>query len=124
MAWTNPRTLQSGPSVERILEKGLTVFPKLRGNSARDTVAFYESLQQVSTSYLLPVMRFDTICLANNYEGLFPPGLGTDAYCECCSAMLEVLPHLIPTGDYEVPHHIAEWVRPSLADSGTVCSGL
>jgi hypothetical protein len=81
MAWTNPRTLQSGPSVERILEKGLTVFPKLRGTSARDTVAFYESLQQVSTSYLLPVMLFDTICLANNYKGLFPPGLGTDAYC-------------------------------------------
>ena len=102
MAWTNPRTLQSGPSVERILEKGLTVFPKLRVTSARDTVAFYESLQQVFTSYLLPVMPFDTICLANNYEGLFPPGLGTDAYCECCSAMLEVLPRLIPTGDYEV----------------------
>ena len=102
MAWTNPRTLQSGPSVECILEKGLTVFPKLRGTSARDTVAFYESLQQVSTSYLLPVMPFDTICLANNYEGLFPPGLGMDAYCECWSAMLEVLPRLIPTGDYEV----------------------
>ena len=102
MAWTNPCTLQSGPSVECILEKGLTVFPKLRGTSARDTVAFYESLQQVSTSYLLPVMPFDTICLANNYEGLFPPGLGMDAYCECWSAMLEVLPRLIPTGDYEV----------------------
>ncbi len=102
MAWTNPHTLQSGPSVERILEKGLTVFPKLRGTSARDAVAFYESLQQVSTSYLLPVMPFDTICLANNYEGLFPPGLGTDAYCECCSAMLEVLLRLIPTSDYEI----------------------
>jgi hypothetical protein len=65
MAWTNPHTLQSGPSVERILEKGLTVFPKLRSTSARDAVAFYESLQQVSTSYLLMVKPFDTICLAN-----------------------------------------------------------
>ena len=102
MAWTNPRTLQSSPSVERILEKGLMVFPKLRSTSARDAVAFYESLQQVSTSYLLPVMQFDTICLANNYEGLFPPGLGTDDYCECCSAMLKVLPRLIPTSDYEI----------------------
>ena len=101
-AWTNPRTQQSGPSVERILEKGLTVFPKLRGTTAREAVSFYESLQQVSTSYLMPIMPFDTICLANNYEGLFPPGLGTDAYCECCIAMLEVLPRLIPINDYEV----------------------
>jgi hypothetical protein len=44
MAWTDPHTLQSGPSVERILEKGLTVFPKLCGTSARDAVTFYESL--------------------------------------------------------------------------------
>jgi hypothetical protein len=102
MAWTNTRTLQSGPSVERILEKGLAVFPKLRGTSARETVSFYESLQQVSTLYLIPIMPFDTICLANNYEGLFLPGLGTDAYCECCIAMLEVLPRLIPINDYKV----------------------
>ena len=101
-AWMNPRTLQSGPSVERILEKGLTVFPKLRGTTAREAVAFYESLQQVGTSYLLPIMPFDTVCLDNNYEGLFPPGLGTDTYCECCVAMLEVLPRLIPVGDYEI----------------------
>jgi hypothetical protein len=47
-------------------------------------------------------MPFDTVCLENNYEGLFPPGLGTDAYCECCIAMLEVLPRLIPVGDYEI----------------------
>ena len=102
MAWTNPRTLQSGPSVERILEKGITVLPKLRGTTAREAVAFYECFQQVATSYLLPIMPFDTVCLENNYEGLFPPGLGTDAYCECSIAMLEVLPRLIPVGDYEI----------------------
>ena len=102
MAWTNPRTLQSGPSVERILEKGITVLPKLRGTTAREAVAFYECFQQVATSYLLPIMPFDTVCLENNYEGLFPPGLGTDAYCECSIAMLEVLPRLIPAGDYEI----------------------
>ena len=44
MAWTNTRTLQSGPSVERILEKGLAVLPKLRGTSAREAVSFYECL--------------------------------------------------------------------------------
>jgi hypothetical protein len=83
MAWHNPRTLQSGPLVERSLEKGMTVFPKLQGTSTRETVAFYESLQQVSAAYLLPLMPFDTIHLANNYKGLFPPGLGTNAYSEC-----------------------------------------
>jgi hypothetical protein len=107
MAWTNTRTQQSGPSVERILEKGLTVLPKLRGTSARETVSFYESLQQVSTSYLIPIMPFDTVCLANNYEGLFPPGLGTDVYCECCIALLEVLPRLLPQHDYEVDAKIS-----------------
>ena len=89
-------------NVERILEKGITVLPKLHGTTARDAVAFYESLQQVATSYLIPIMPFDTVCLEHNYEGLFPPGLGTDAYCECCIAMLEVLPRLIPVGDYEI----------------------
>ncbi len=102
MAWHNPRTLQSGPSVECILEKGMSVFPKLRGTTARETVSFYESLQQVLAAYLLPLMPFDMICLANNYEGLFPPGLGTDAYSECCLAMLEILPRLLPTNDSEV----------------------
>jgi hypothetical protein len=107
LAWTNPRTLQSGPSVKRILEKGLSVFPKLRGTTAQEAVAFYKSLQQVSTSYLIPLMPFDMICLANNYKGLFPPGLGTDAYSECCSAMLEVLPQLLPTSDYEIDAKLA-----------------
>jgi hypothetical protein len=102
MAWHNPSTLQSGPLVERILEKGMMVFPKLRGTSAHETVAFYKSLQQVSAAYLLPLMPSDTIHLANNYEGLFPPGLGTDAYSECCVAMLEILFCLLPTTDYEV----------------------
>ena len=60
-----PRTLQSSLSVERILEKGLTVFPKLCGTSACEAVTFYESLQQVSTSYLLLIMPFDMIRLTN-----------------------------------------------------------
>ncbi len=102
MAWHNPYTLQAGPSVERILEKGMTVFPKLRGTNTCENVAFYKSLQRVSAAYLLPLMPFDTIHLANNYKGLFPPGLGTNAYSECCVAMLGILPRLLPTTDYEV----------------------
>ena len=101
-AWHNPRTLQSGPSVDRILEKGLTVLPKLRETDAKGTVSFYKRFQQVSAAYLIPLMPFDAICLRNNYEGLFPPGLGTDAYAECCAAVLEVLPRLLPSSNTEV----------------------
>jgi hypothetical protein len=102
-AWFNPCTLQSGPSVERILEHGLLVFPKLRHNmEAKDVVAFYKGLQQVLAAYLLPLMLFDAICLANNYKGLFLPGLGTAAYAECCTVLLEILPRLLPTTNPEI----------------------
>ncbi len=103
LAWFNPRTLQSGLSVERILERGLLVFPKLCHNTeAKDVVAFYEGLQQVSTAYLLPLMPFDAVCLANNYEGLSPPGLGTTAYAECSTTLLEILPRILPTTHLEI----------------------
>jgi hypothetical protein len=102
------RTLQSGPSVDRILEKGLTVLPKLRETDAKGTVSFYERFQQVSAAYLIPLMPFDAICLRNNYEGLFPPGLGTDAYAECCAAVLEVLPRLLPSSNTEVDAIVSE----------------
>ncbi len=65
-------------------------------------VAFYKGLQQVLAAYLFPLMPFDAICLANNYEGLFPPGLGTAAYAECCTVLLEILPRLLPTTHSEI----------------------
>ncbi len=65
-------------------------------------VAFYKRLQQVSAAYLIPLMPFDATCLRNNYEGLFPPGLGTDTYAKCCAAVLEILPLLLPTSNTEV----------------------
>jgi hypothetical protein len=101
-AWYNPRTLQSGPLVNRIIEKGVSVIPKLATGTARETVLFYECLQQVSGTYLIPLMPFDSICLANNYEGLFPPGLGTEAYAKCATAVLELLPRLLPDNDPEL----------------------
>ncbi len=100
-SWYNPRTLQSGPSVKRILKQGLTVIPKLSNGMTKDTVAFYKQLHQVLAAYLIPMMPFDSICLANNYEGLFPPGLGTEVYAECCVAVLELLPRLLPTSNLE-----------------------
>jgi hypothetical protein len=101
-AWYNPRTLQSGPSVNCILERGLLVLPKLWDTDAKDTVAFYECLQQVSAAYLIPLMPFDVICLCNNYEGLVSPGLGTDTYAKCCAAIPEILSHFLPTSNTKV----------------------
>jgi hypothetical protein len=101
-SWFNPRTLQSGPSVERILKRGLTVIPKLTELTAKATVTFYERLHQVLAIYLIPIMPFNSICLANNYKGLFPPGLGTEAYAECSTAVLELLPRLLPDTDLEL----------------------
>jgi hypothetical protein len=101
-AWFNPHTLQSGPSVDRILEKGLTILPKLCETSAKETVVFYEHLQQVLAAYLIPLMPFDAVCIKNNCEGLFPPGLGTETYAECSAATLEILPRLLPTTNTEI----------------------
>jgi hypothetical protein len=39
-SWFNTRTQTSGPSVERILERGLTVFPKLRSLDVQEMVNF------------------------------------------------------------------------------------
>ncbi len=115
-AWFNPRSLQLGLLVERILECGFLVFLKLRHMEAKDVVAFYEGLQQVLATYLLPLMPFDAICLATNYEGLFPPGLGTATYAECCTLLLEILPRLLPTTHSEIAAKIS-------ADASTLRNG-
>jgi hypothetical protein len=101
-AWTNPRTHILGPSVERILEKGLPVFPKLLTLTAKETVNFYNKFQELSSGYLLPLMPFNIIRLAFNVEGLFVPGLGTECYADCAAAMMEVLPRFLPPHDSEV----------------------
>jgi hypothetical protein len=41
-SWYNPHTLVSGPSVARILDKGLQAFPKLRTLDVQDVVEFYD----------------------------------------------------------------------------------
>ena len=101
--WTNPRTLLLGPSVERILERGLLVFFKLRSLEAQEAVStFYDKLQELSAVYLLPLMPFDALQLEFNFEGLFVPGLGTERYADCASALMEVLPRLLPLTYTEV----------------------
>ena len=94
--WTNTRTHFSGLVVEYILEKALTVFPRLHDLDVAGTVKFYDRLQKISMRYLLPLMPFDSISLAFGYEGLCPPGLGTGRYSAIASAWMDVLPRLLP----------------------------
>jgi hypothetical protein len=82
-SWYNPRTLVSGPSIERILDRGFQAFPKLRTLDIQDAVEFYDKFQELSHSYLLPLMPFKAVHLGNNFEGLYVPGLDTQRYHEC-----------------------------------------
>jgi hypothetical protein len=100
--WNNPRTQISGPSVKRILEKGFPVFPKLKTLMVKETVQFYNQLQELSAGYLLPLMPVDGIRLKFNFEGLFVPGLSTECYADCATALMEVLPRLLPAHNSEV----------------------
>ncbi len=95
--WINFCTSRSSPSLEYILEKALVHFLMLTTLDARAMVEFYDKLQKLSVGFLLPLMPFDTIKLLFNFEGLCPPGLGTLRYTEIASALMEVLPCLLPT---------------------------
>jgi hypothetical protein len=100
--WMNTRTYFSGPVVEYILKKALPVFPRLHALDVTETVKFYDELQKISMQYLLPLMPFDSICLAFGFEGLCPPGLGTVYYSAIASAWMDVLPCLLSQLDSEV----------------------
>ncbi len=88
--------------MEYILEKALPVFPRLQGLDIADMVKFYDGLKTILMWYLLPLMPFDSICLAFGFEGLCPPGLGTVCYTAIASAWMDVLPHLLPQKESEV----------------------
>ena len=94
--WTNMRTQQQGPSVERIMEKAMPLFKKLDGITMTDLVQFYDSFQKTGSVYLLPVMPFDAVNLKLGFEGLCPPGLGVDRYASIAAAIMEVIPRLLP----------------------------
>jgi hypothetical protein len=78
--WTNYWTHFIGPVVEYILKKALPVFPRLNSLAVADVVKFYDSVQKISMKYLLPLMPFDSTCLAFGFKGLCPPGMGTIRY--------------------------------------------
>ena len=100
-SWFNPRTQVSGPSLERILDRGLKAFPQLRSMNMDDAVEFYDKFQELSHAYL-PLMPFDAVRLGNNFEGLFVLGLGMQRYHECASALFELLPRPLPSSNAEI----------------------
>jgi hypothetical protein len=105
--WTNYHTGQSGHLVEYIVEKALMNFLRLRSLDAKHSVDFYNRLQELSLGYLLPLVPFDTIKLTFNFEGLCPPGLGTMRYAEVGTALIKILPRLLPSTLSDVRSAIA-----------------
>ena len=101
-AWENCRTQQCGPLVDRILEKGLLVFPKLDSLEVAATVNFYDKLHKTSALFLLLLILFDAINLNTGFEGLCPPGLGLQWYAEIAGVLMEVLPRLLLDSDSQV----------------------
>jgi hypothetical protein len=94
--------MQSGPSIDRILDKGLVVFPKLASMDVAMAVEFYNQLQKTLALFLLPLMLFDAANLHTGFEGLCPRGLGLPRYTEIAGVMMEVIPCLLPTYDSQV----------------------
>ncbi len=94
--WTNVRTQQSSPSVERIMEKAMTLFEKLEGITTTDCVHFYDTFQKTDSIYLLPFMPFNAVSLKLGFEGLCPLGLGINRYAAIAAALMEVISRLLP----------------------------
>ncbi len=101
--WDNPHTMQSGLSVDRILDKGPVVLPKFTSMDVAAVVEFYNQLQKASALFLLPLMLFDAVNLHMGFKGLRPPGLGLPGYMEIARVMMEIIPCLLPTYDSQVP---------------------
>jgi hypothetical protein len=100
--WINSRMHFSGPVVEYILKKALPVSSCLNSLKVTGVVKFYDSVQKLSMRYLLPLMPFNSICLAFGFEGLCPLGLGTMRYAAIALAWMDVLPHLLLQSDLDV----------------------
>ncbi len=92
--WYNHYTHTSGPQVDKILQKSLTVLPKSESLRVEDVVTFYNRLQEISMCYVLALVPFNAIVLPAQFEGLCPPGLGLIQYTAMCKAFMKLLPWL------------------------------
>jgi hypothetical protein len=82
--------------VDKILQKSLTILPKLKSLWVEDVVTFYDRLQEISICYVLALFPFNAIVLFARFEGLCPPGLSLIQYAAMCKAFMELFPWLIP----------------------------
>ena len=78
------------------MEKAMPLYQKLNGTTMADLVQFYDNIQQMGSVYLLPVMPFDAVNLKLGFEGLCPPGLRVDRYAFIVTAIMAVIPRLVP----------------------------
>ncbi len=98
--WYDPQRNSFGPNVTYIVEKALTLFPRLTIIMMEATVKFYNDLQSTGINYLLPLMPFDAIYIPYGFEALCPPGLGTGRYAEVSYAFMELFTRLLPVTTY------------------------
>ena len=94
--WYNAYAHTTGPQVDKIIQKSLSVLPCLEATAMEDVVEFYDRLQEVGLCYVLALLPFDAIILAHRFEGLCPPGLGCVKYSAMSKAFMELIPRLIP----------------------------
>jgi hypothetical protein len=95
--WYNGLAHTSGPQVDKIIQKSLSVFPRLESTKVDDVVDFYDRLQEVGLCYVIAILPFDAIVLPHGFEGLCPPGLGLVKYAAMSKALMELVPRLVPT---------------------------
>ena len=100
--WEHPRGHYKGPQLERILEKGISSFPRLTAFDVEQMVEFYDAFQKTALIYLLPVTPFDCISIKMGFEALCPPGLGIPRYAQISRVLMEVLPRLLPRSDTQI----------------------
>jgi hypothetical protein len=100
--WEHPRGHYKGPQLERILEKGISSFPRLTTFDVEQMVEFYDAFHKTALIYLLPVMPFDCISIKMGFEALCPPGLGIPRYAMISRVLMEVLPRLLPRSDTQI----------------------
>jgi hypothetical protein len=94
--WHNPTANMFGTQVNRILQKSFKLFPVLESTLTKDTVKFYDQLQEKASDHILALMPFDAIMLRIGFEGLCIPGLGVHRYMRMGKALMDLLPKLIP----------------------------
>jgi hypothetical protein len=96
--WYNAYAHTSGPQVDKIIQKLLSVFPCLESTKVEDVLDFYDHLQEAGLRYVITLLPFDAIVLAHGFEGLCPPGLGLVRYATMSKALMELVTELILSG--------------------------